>query len=58
MLQLVLGNSLPFAFVLSLQAIPDFWDLRECNGDGRRGAGKADRGPEHLTFQGAYLFQY
>lgn len=33
MLQLVLSDSLPFAFVLALQPIPDFWDLRERNGE-------------------------
>lgn len=47
MLKLVLGNSLPFAFVLSLQPIPDFWDLKECNGDREEGTGKVDRGPKH-----------
>lgn len=50
MLKLVLGNSLPLAFVLSLQPIPDFRDLRECNGDREEGAGKVDHGPKHSTF--------
>lgn len=50
MLKLVLGNSLPLAFVLSLQPIPDFRDLRECNGDREEEAGKVDHGPKHSTF--------
>lgn len=36
MLQLVLGNGLPFAFVLALQPVPDFRDLRESKGEERR----------------------
>lgn len=36
MLQLVLGNGLPFAFVLALQPVPDFRDLRESNGEERK----------------------
>jgi hypothetical protein len=46
-LKLVLGDSLPFPFVLSLQAIPDFWDLKKCNGDREEGAGKVDHRPKH-----------
>lgn len=36
MLQLVLGNGLPFAFVLTLQPVPDFRDLRESKGEERK----------------------
>lgn len=52
-LKLVLGDSLPLAFVLSLQPIPDFWDLKECNGDRKEGTRKVDRGPKHPISRGS-----
>lgn len=55
MLKLVLGNSLPFASVLSLQPIPDFRDLKERNGDRKEGTGKVDW-PQAPNFFRAYLF--
>jgi hypothetical protein len=46
MAKLVFGNSLPFALVLSLQPLPDFWDLGKRNGEGQEGAGRMNSGPE------------
>lgn len=49
-LKLVLGNSLPFALVLSLQPVPDFRDLKEWNGGREEGAGRVGHGPKRSTF--------